>query len=78
MKNKWNLFWKDYGAEAKSGIRFVRKHWIGTLMYCAIVALYIIGCYTDVFADFYLWAVDKASVLKEKVTSFFKKGKHEK
>ena len=47
-------------------------------MYCAVMALYVIGCYTGVFADFYLWAVDKASDLKEKVTSVFKKGKHEK
>ena len=78
MKNKWNLFWKDYGAEAKSNIRFIRKHWIGTLMYCAIMALYMIGCCTGVFADFYLLVVDKVSDLKEKVTSVFKKGKHEK
>lgn len=78
MKNKWNLFWKDYGAEMKSNIRFVRKHWVGTLTYCAIMTLYVIVCCTDVFADFYLWAVDKASDLKEKVTSVFKKGKHEK
>lgn len=78
MKNKWNLFWKDYGAELKSNIRFLRKHWLGTLVYCAIMALYMIGCYTGVFANFYLLIVDKVSDLKEKATSVFKKGKHEK
>lgn len=78
MKNKWNLFWKDYGAELKSNIGFVRKHWVGTLTYCAIMTLYAIVCCTGVFADFYLWAVNKASDLKEKVTSVFRKGKHEK
>lgn len=78
MKNKWNLFWKDYGAELKRDFRFCRKHWFATLMYCAFMVLYYLAAFTELFDDFYCWIWDVASDLKEKATSVFKKGKHEK
>ena len=78
MKNKWNLFWKDYGDLVTDSIRFCRKHWFGCLMCLAISALYIIGCVAGWFEDLYCWIDDKISFLKNKVKSVFEKGKHEK
>ena len=78
MKNKWNLFWKDYGDLATDSIRFYRKHWFGCLLYLAVMVLYIVGCLNDWFDDLYCWIDDKISFLKNKVKSVFRKGKHEK
>lgn len=78
MKNKWKLFWKDYGDLATDSIRFCRKHWFGCLLYLAILALYVIGSLNDLFEDLYCWIDDKISFLKNKVKSVFGKGKHEK
>lgn len=78
MKNKWNLFWKDYGDLTTDSIRFCRKHWFGCLLYLAILALYVIGSLNDWFEDLYCWIDDKISFLKNKVKSVFGKGKHEK
>lgn len=78
MKNKWKLFWKDYGDLATDSIRFSRKHWFGCLLYLAILALYVIGSLNDWFEDLYCWIDDKISFLKNKVKSVFGKGKHEK
>lgn len=78
MKNKWNLFWKDYVDLATDSIRFCRKHWFGCLLCLAISALYIIGCAAGWFEDLYCWIDDKISFLKNKVKSVFGKGKHEK
>ena len=78
MKNKCNLFWKDYGDLATDSIRFCRKHWFGCLLYLAVMVLYIAGCLNDWFYDLYCWIDDKISFLKNKVKSVFRKGKHEK
>jgi len=78
MKNKWNLFWKDYVDLVTDSIRFCRKHWFGCLLCLAISALYIIGCVAGWFEDLYCWIDDKISFLKNKVKSVFGKGKHEK
>lgn len=78
MKNKWDLFWKDWGDVLNIQSRFYRKHWFGTLIYCALWALYYLMAFTNLFDDFYCWIWEATSDLKEKVTSVFKKGKHEK
>ena len=78
MKNKWKLFWKDYVAVCESSIGFCRKHWFGTLMYCAFMALYYLASFTKLFDEFYFWVFDVASDLKDGLVSIFKKGKHEK
>ena len=78
MKNKWNLFWKDYGDLAADSLRFYRKHWFGCLLYLAVMVLYIVGCLNDWFEDLYCWIDDKIAFLKNEVKSVFRKGKHEK
>lgn len=78
MKNRWNLFWKDYANLATDSIRFCRKHWLGTLVYLAIMALYITGCLTGWLENLYYSIAVKILRLKAKVKSIFVKGKHEK
>lgn len=39
MKNKWNLFWKDYSIQAKSSMRFFRNHWFGMSAICIMTAM---------------------------------------
>ena len=39
MKNKWNLFWKDWSIQAKSSMQFCRNHWFGMSVICVMTAV---------------------------------------
>lgn len=69
MKNKWNLFWEDYLNLYGDSCRFLRKHWVGTLLYafvCVTVFIFITADTIDRIVD---WFDD----LIQKVKSKFKK-----
>ena len=48
MKKKFGLFWKDYCDLYMVNLHFLRKHWIGTIIYAVILfTVYMIwACYS--------------------------------
>lgn len=69
MKNKWNLFWKDYSDLYCESCRFYKKHWLGTLIYMFVCAMVFIISMTDVVDRIVCWF----DSLIQKVKSKFKK-----
>ena len=52
MKKKFKMFWEDYCDLYAINLRFLRKHWIGAIIYAVILftATMIWSCYS-VFGD---------------------------
>lgn len=48
MKKKFGLFWEDYRDLYMVNLHFLRKHWIGTIIYAvALFTVYMIwACYS--------------------------------
>lgn len=76
MKKKFEMFWKDYCDLWAISLGFLKKHWIGTIIYVVIFFTgYMIGiCYSvcgslDVIVD---WFKDTFGAIKR----FFKRKVH--
>lgn len=76
MKKKFKLFWKDYCDLYTVNMRFLKRHWIGTIVYTVILfTVYMIWiCYSvcgslDVIVD---WFKDTFGAIKR----FFKRKVH--
>ena len=52
MKKKFKMFWEDYCDLYAISLRFLRKHWIGAIIYTVVLftAYMILICYS-VFGD---------------------------
>lgn len=60
MKKKFEMFWEDYCDLYTISLRFLKKHWIGTIIYVVILFMaYVIWiCYSvcgslDVIVDWF-------------------------
>ena len=52
MKKKFKMFWKDYCDLYAISLRFLRKHWIGTIIYTVVLStVYMIWICDLVFGD---------------------------
>lgn len=76
MKKKFGLFWKDYCDLYMVNLHFLRKHWIGTIIYAVVLfTVYVAGiCYSmfgslEVIVD---WFKDAFGAIKR----FFKRKVH--
>lgn len=76
MKKKFELFWKDYCDLYTVSLGFLKRHWIGTIIYTVILfTVYMIWiCYSvcgslDVIVD---WFKDTFGAIKR----FFKRKVH--
>lgn len=76
MKKKFEMFWKDYCDLYAISLGFLKKHWIGTIIYVVILfTVYMIWvCYSvfgslDVIVD---WFKDTFGAIKR----FFKRKVH--
>ena len=76
MKKKFEMFWKDYCDLYAISLGFLRKHWIGAIIYAVILftAYMIWICYSvcgslDVIVD---WFKDTFGAIKR----FFKRKVH--
>lgn len=78
MKNRWNLFWSDYAKLFVDSTRFCKKHWFGLLVYMVLFALYIMVICSEWFEELICRIAGAFESLKTRLTSVFKKGKHEK
>ena len=76
MKKKFKMFWEDYYDLYAISLRFLKKHWIGTIIYVVILfTAYVIWiCYyvfggLDVIVD---WFKNTFGAIKR----FFKRKVH--
>ena len=52
MKKKFKMFWEDYCDLYVISLRFLRKHWIGTIIYTVVLSTaYMIWICYSVFGD---------------------------
>lgn len=52
MKKKFKMFWKDYCDLYAISLRFLRKHWIGAIIYTVVLSTaYMIWICDSVFGD---------------------------
>lgn len=76
MKKKFKMFWKDYCDMYAISLRFLRKHWIGAIIYTMVLftAEMIWTCYVvcgdlDIIVD---WFKNTFGAIKR----FFKRKVH--
>lgn len=76
MKKKFKMFWEDYCDLSAISLRFLRKHWIGAIIYTVVLftAEMIWTCYSvcgdlDIIVD---WFKDTFGAIKR----FFKSKVH--
>ena len=76
MKKKFKMFWKDYCDLYAISLRFLRKHWIGTIIYTVVLSMaYMIWICDSVFGDLDIivdWFKDTFGAIKR----FFKRKVH--
>ena len=76
MKKKFKMFWKDYCDLYAISLRFLRKHWIGTIIYTVVLSTaYMIWICDSVFGDLDIivdWFKDTFGAIKR----FFKRKVH--
>ena len=52
MKKKFKMFWEDYCDLYAISLRFLRKHWIGAIIYTVVLfTAYMIWICYSVFGD---------------------------
>jgi hypothetical protein len=52
MKKKFGLFWKDYCNLYMASLGFLKKHWIGTIIYTVILfTVYVAWIYYSMFGN---------------------------
>ena len=52
MKKKFKMFWEDYCDLYAISLRFLRKHWIGAIIYTVVLSTaYMIWICDSVFGD---------------------------
>lgn len=76
MKKKFGLFWKDYCDLYTASLGFLKKHWIGTIVYSVIlITVYMSWICYSVFGGFEVivdWFKDTFGAVKQ----FFKRKFH--
>ena len=76
MKKKFKMLWEDYCDLYSISLRFLRKHWIGAIIYTVVLfTAYMIWICYSVFGDLDIivdWFKDTFGAIKR----FFKRKVH--
>ena len=76
MKKKFKMFWEDYCDLYAISLRFMRKHWIGVIIYTVVLSMaYMIWLSYSVLGDLDIivdWFKDTFGAIKR----FFKRKVH--
>ncbi len=76
MKKKFELFWKDYCDLYTVSLEFLKKHWIGTIIYAVIlITVEMIWVCYSIYGSLGI-IVDWFDEAFEKTEQFFKRKVH--